>query len=257
MRFTPRRSASAALAVSALLLVTACSGSGSGSDDAPGEKQDKAKSEVSSSPTPEKSAAELTEEQVKAAVLKTSDLPEGWKADREVSDSELAQAEFRMATADKPACQPLLDSVVASDSAPLPQQAAIAAFLKGGDDGPMLLSGVTAYKEAEAVRMTKEKPLAKACQRFTADFEGEKITFVQSQLSVPEVGEQSGGVRLRTADTDGLGSMQWDIGWTRVGGTIANVTLLSFEKSESASFDQALTKAAEKVEKAGKAPAGD
>jgi hypothetical protein len=251
VRFTPRRSASAALAVSALLLVTACSGSDSGSDDTSGEKQDKAKSEVSSSPAPQKSTV-LTEEQVKASLLEVSDLPEGWEVDREVDGSEAANAEFQMAKADKAACQPLLDAVVGSDSAPLPQHAAIAAFAKGAD-GPMLVSGVTAYKEDEAVGMTEQKPLAKTCQRFTADFDGDQVTFVQSQVSVPDVGEQSGGVRLRTAETDELASMQFDIGWARVGGTIVNVTLISYEKSESASFDQALTKAAEKVEKAGKA----
>lgn len=245
MRTTPRRGALTALTVSTLLLATACTGS----DSAPADPQGKDSGTSSPSPSAEPVSRPLSEQQVKESLLEVADLPKGWEVDKEVSGSEAGHAEFQMAKATKRACQPLLDAVVAADSAPLPERAEIAAFAQG-DTGPMLVSGVTVFQEQEAEELAKDRTVAAQCRRFTADFQGDTVTFVHSPLSVPDVGDQSGGVRLKSPATDELSAMQFDMGWARIGGTIVNVTLISYDTSDSTSFQQALTRAAEKVEQA-------
>ncbi|MEU8886465.1 hypothetical protein [Streptomyces sp. NPDC048442] len=252
MRTRTLRAAAVGLAASSVLLATACEG-GAKAEEKPAAKKPTAAAKPSTPPA----VAPLTQRQVESALLEVRDMPTGWSKDNEISSSAAGSTEFALGKTDKPECQFLFDAVVGSEKGAKPQNSAVVGFTKS-EEGPILVGGVTAYTEAEAKTLMKEPPLPPSCRKFTGDFEGDKVTVVYEDLSVPKAGQDSQGLRLKLTSKDPeMPSMQYDIAHARVGGAIATTMEMSFLKADVQAFADAFTKSVTKVEKVTKeGPAG-
>ncbi|MBP2402802.1 hypothetical protein SNS2_1382 [Streptomyces netropsis] len=253
MRPHPRRGASAVLAASALLLVSACGGAPGRERPAdhgsrPEATRDAAGGQAKGTPQA-KPLTPLTGEQAKAAVLTAGDLPSGWKVMGDASDV-FGPGLLQIGTTEKKPCQPLLDAFVGRSDGPKPAAHAMAELVQSGDAGSMLVNGVTAYREADAVKIMRGTLDVDACESFSGKLgDDRKADFTAERLDVPKTGDESRAVRVTVAETANEVSMQHDIAAARVGATIVTVVRTSFSTADSSSFEDALAKVVEKVKK--------
>ncbi|MCX5201303.1 hypothetical protein OG897_07520 [Streptomyces sp. NBC_00237] len=251
MRIRPLRAAATALVASSLVLLTACEGSADAESKGEAKKTPAAKS---ATPTPKPDVKPFTQRQVQSALLEVKDLPTGWSKDAELSEGDAAGSGFRMGKSDKAECQFLLDSAVGAEGGPKPQNSGALGFTKS-QEGPILMAGVTAFTEAEAKKLMEMPPVPAACRKFTAKLEGEegKSTLVHEDLSVPQRGASSTGIRLRVTSADPeMPSMQYDLAQARVGGAIVTVAEMSFLKADIQAFEDGFAKAVAKAERVAK-----
>ncbi|MCF3106026.1 hypothetical protein IPZ58_31300 [Streptomyces roseoverticillatus] len=249
-----RRGALAALAAASLLTLSAC---GDGDKDGKPSAPQSSSGTASAAPDRGKEAAgpaPLTAAQAKAALLTPADLPSGWEADKSIPAYDVGPTAMQFGKADNAACQPLLDAFVGADNGPKAQAHAMTDLKQGGEAGTMMSQGVTSYRQAEAVKVMRQKMDVGACGKFTAKaVDGSEDEAAGSELAVPALGDEARGVRVVFAATGEGVSIQHDIAAVRVGGTVVTVAQASFTTADSAAFEAALRKAVEKVQKAGKA----
>ncbi|MGW7414007.1 hypothetical protein [Streptomyces sp. NPDC054863] len=252
MRTRTFRAAAVGLAASSVLLATACGG-GADAEQKPAAK----KSPAAAKPSAPPAVVPLTQRQVESSLLEVKDMPTGWSKENDISASDAGNTEFGMGKADKPECQFLLEAVVGSEKGPKPQNSAVVGFTKS-EEGPILVGGVTAYTEAEAQKLMKEPPLPASCRNFTGKVDGDKVTVVYEDLSVPKAGQDSQGLRLRITSADPeMPSMQYDVANARVAGAIVTTAEMSFLKADTQAFADAFTKSVAKVEKVTKEGPGN
>ncbi|MFJ3339134.1 hypothetical protein [Streptomyces sp. NPDC086766] len=245
-----RGTGGAAFIVCSLLLTAGCD-FGGGKDTSQDKDAEARSASPSASPSASATPSPLTAGQVKAALLTAAELPSGWRKDRTFpEDDNAGQYEFQIAIAEKAACQPVLDTVVGSDDGPKPENVAVRAFTKG-PDGPNLLTGISAYLPDEARERVDASTMPKDCTDFTArDQELGKVRVRFQRLNLPDVGDASLGTRVRLIPADKtVFSVQFDNAVVRVGGAIVNVSMLSYSKTDQASFVRAVRASVDKATK--------
>ena len=243
-----RGTGGAAFIVCSLLLTAGCE-TGGGRHTSEGKHPEKRSASPSPSPSPSPTPSPLTAAQVKAALLTPADLPSGWRKDRAFPENDNAGAyEFQIAVAEDTDCQPALDTAIGSDYGPKADSIAVRAFTKGSQ-GPDLLTAVATFLPDDAKEMVDASTLPEDCTDFAAkEQEFGKVRVRYRKLDLPDLGDASLGTRVRVIPADkNLYSVQFDNAIVRVGGTVVNVSMLSYTTTDRASFDQAVRTAVDKV----------
>jgi hypothetical protein len=218
------------LLAAAVLLLGACSKKESGTTAVAGAESTTSTSadeDASSTTTTTAEAEELTEADMAALLLETADLPPGWAASDATSDSDDGPSDAACPEGQG------IDDVEGPE--------AEGEFSKG-QLGPFALQSVIAPDDAEQ-GMTQTVEALDVCIGATwdvTDDDGSITTFTMSELSAPQVGDDSAGYRIVGERADGTFTM--DIVVVRVGdvltmfGGLSIITTLGSFPLDSAEF---------------------
>jgi hypothetical protein len=183
---TRRRSGTvAALAVSSLFFVASCGGSSDGGDTT---------GKAAETPAAEASAVkQLTEQQVKNAVLAVKDLPAGWAV------SETGDSEDSVGKADKAECQRLADFADFADGAKgLDGVRATAGTEYEKDGGSSLVAHEVSDLAGDGAQQYLKDfdSMVGKCGSFHVEADGANAAVEVQPLSVPALGEEAHGFRM-------------------------------------------------------------
>jgi hypothetical protein len=207
---------------------------------------------TSAAPPPSSPAAggkSLTVEQLKAAVLTSSDVPRYAIAITPSEDTPPEKAE-------KPDCQPLMD-LFSLQSASVKATAAVEGALKPVDspaDAGGTSFAVMAYADGGAAKLVKAGvDAAGGCAQFNAtDAEGVKAAYTVAKTDQAKLGDEA--VAFKVAMTGGEAPAVLNVVTVRVGDALTSFITASAQGSPEVAPDQAVvTKQVEKLQAAAKA----
>jgi hypothetical protein len=190
---------------------------------------------------PAPSPAPPTAADLKARLLTPADLPAGFVADDDTSDTE------GVMSSTEPDCRNLTDLMNSQGHPPGALAAADASFTRS-QFGPTVATGLAGFATPEAAQklLASVTEAMRDCTKLTeTDKDGSTYDYLVAPLSVPPAGDASAAIRV-SADVEGV-SAQVDLVLVRVGDTLLYVADTDFGGSDPELTEQVVTRAVAKV----------
>jgi hypothetical protein len=182
-----------------------------------------------------------TAAELKARLLTPADLPAGFVADDDTSDTE------GVMSSTEPDCRDLTD-LMNSQGHPSGALAAADVSFTRSQFGPTVATGLAGFATPGAAQklLSSVTEAMRDCTKLTeTDKDGSTYDFLVAPLSVPPAGDASAAIRV-AADVDDV-SAQVDLVLVRVGSTLLYVADTDFGGGDPGLTEQVVTRAVAKV----------